>query len=346
MDFKQRPTAKTTVSVVQELAPRVGITSEALAKMSIYVDECSDEIGWLGTAHKNEQQNTILIDDVYLFDQDVHGTTTEITPEGLSQFAEELLTMGEEGMEIWNNLRMWGHSHVNMGVTPSGQDNTQMNTFKEGGHEWFIRLIANKQGEMKLDLYDYKHGIIFTDLQWVEVMSDDERQIQDQIDQLYHVLDELQQERVNAYEVAIKEEMKLKVRKMVTTSKYGYWANGKWVPTARTTTTTKNDDEEKKTHGQTSGNDTTANNSNGSTNTDTSTIDREGFYDVVDVFDKDDDVVEQFTNWELIELSDCSTFAELQIELENWGYYNYFTDNDIERIYRVMYKVSKMRGLR
>lgn len=332
MNFNPRPSAKTTVAVVEGLAPRVGITSEALTKMAVYVKECSDEIGWLGTAYKNEAENTILIDDVYLFDQDVHGATTEITPEGLSDFATELLEQGDAGIEIWNNLKMWGHSHVNMGVSPSAQDNDQMRTFAEGGHDWFIRLICNKKGEMKLDLYDYRNGIAFIDLQWVEVVSEDERAIQSQIDELYAQLDALASAREKIYKDPIKEEMKAKVRKIVSHTKGStYYQNGQKKTTQTGKVTTINSGKTNSTSGTKKNTDTAS----------TTKIDRKGYYMDEDVLDKDDEVLNMFSETELIELSyACDTMKQLEEELWDYGYYNFFTDNDLERIFRVMRKTE------
>lgn len=332
MNFKERSNPNTTVNVIKTLVPRVGIASEALTKMAVYVDECNDEIGWLGTAYKNEEQNTILIQDVYLFDQDVHGATTEITPEGLSDFAEELLSMGETGIEIWNNLKMWGHSHVRMGVTPSGQDNSQMETFKQSGHDWFIRLIANKNGEMKIDLYDYKLGISYLDLPWVEVISDRERAIQEQIDALYAQLDQFEAERLEAYKAPIQEEMKAKVRKMnfsgnkITAS--GYWQGGKWVSTSK--------EDEKKTATTNIGHGTKTSITTGGT-------ERE-YYGFDDALESVEDVKEYFTNWELLELAECTSYKELETELTIYGYQNFFSANDLEKIWKAMRQVQKQYG--
>jgi hypothetical protein len=165
MNFIQRPKAKTSMTYDTKIIPAILISQEALNKMFIYVDECKDEIGWLGTASFDEESNIYTIHNVYLFKQQVHATTTEITPQGLEEFATELLQQ-EDGMEIWNNIRMWGHSHVNMGISPSGQDDKQMREFGQIGQDWFIRLIANKKGEMKVDLYHYKNGMYFTDVAW------------------------------------------------------------------------------------------------------------------------------------------------------------------------------------
>jgi len=334
--FLERLKPDTKVTVVKEFAPEVMISSQALTKMKIYVDECADEIGWLGTAYRTG--NVIFIDDMFLFDQDVHATTTEITPEGLSDFAEELLAKGDEGIEIWNNLKAWGHSHVNMGVTPSGQDDAQMKTFKDGGHDWFIRIIANKKSELKIDLYDYTTGIVYLDLTWYESKCDGAVEIENQINELYQLLYAMQEELKERHLEPIKEEMKTKVRKLVYRSAYtgGHYVNGRYVSNA--TQAYKAD--EKKT--------TTTTNKHGGTEASgtSSTIDRGGYYDLKDVFDTDDDVTTQFTNWELLELAECTRFDELKSELELYGYYNYFTDNDVERIFRVMRKVANGRGIR
>lgn len=209
--FKQRPNPTTSVSVIQGLAPQVFIDTDALTKMQLFVQECTDEIGWLGTAYRDEKNN-ITINDVFLFDQEVHATTTEITPDGLASFGEAILSL-PEGMDIWNNLKMWGHSHVNMGVTPSGQDNDQMRTFAQTGHDWFIRLIANKSGDMKLDVYDYEKGITFTDVAWFELPTNQEWELRKKIKEMETELQAIRSNVLDAYKEPIKEEMRIKVRK-------------------------------------------------------------------------------------------------------------------------------------
>lgn len=211
--FKERLKPTTKVETSLDLAPRILISETAITKMQVYVEECPDEIGWLGVAYRDEEENIISIKDVFLFDQEVHATTTEITPEGLTDFATEIVSKGDEGIELWNNMKVWGHSHVRMGITPSAQDNKQMETFKDSGFDWFIRIIANKQGELKVDLYDYKSSIVYLDLPWSEEMSQEEAQIMEQINNLYAVIDELSQNKYQGYEKEIKEEMKVKVRK-------------------------------------------------------------------------------------------------------------------------------------
>lgn len=65
----------------------------------------------------NEDGNYVAISN-HVTEQDVHGTTAELRPEGLAKL--EYDTMNLDG-ELW----LWWHSHAGMGVTPSGQDVTQ-----------------------------------------------------------------------------------------------------------------------------------------------------------------------------------------------------------------------------
>lgn len=150
--------------------PTIVITPEALATMHRYVDRCSTEVGWLGTAEWRDD-STILIDRVILFNQHVSGATTRITAEGLHEVAEELLAQGEEGEAILENLRFWGHSHVEMQCFPSSQDDRQMKDFEENGSPFFVRGIFNKNGDVKFDIYDYTRQIIFVDCRW-EVLAE------------------------------------------------------------------------------------------------------------------------------------------------------------------------------
>lgn len=161
--FKERLNAVTKVTALED--PIIIVLPKALEKMEYYVRHCDKEIGWLGTVQKYNSQ--YLVKDVFLFKQQVHSDTCEITADGLSEFATELLSK-PDGMDIWNSMKLWGHSHVNMGVTPSAQDNNQMKVFGENS-EWFIRLIANKSGEMEFTLYDFTSNLTFENVKWMEL---------------------------------------------------------------------------------------------------------------------------------------------------------------------------------
>ena len=126
------------------------ILPEARSKMELYCDLSDGEIGWL--AFVERYQAGFLITDCVLLKQEVHSTTTEIDPMALIEFWND--TAPEQQAKI----KMWGHSHVNMSTSPSGQDDSQMDYFKDG-NPWFIRLITNKKREYHIDVFDYEHGI-------------------------------------------------------------------------------------------------------------------------------------------------------------------------------------------
>lgn len=247
MNFKTKAKANTTLKYSASIVPKVLISEQAINEMYIYTKEVPDEVGWLGTVEQLED-GTYYIGKTYLFDQEVHGTTTEITPEGLSSFGEELLKQ-PDGMDIWNSLKMWGHSHVNMGTTPSGQDDKQMQEFENIGHEYFIRLICNKKGELRIDFYNYEAGLTFLDVPYgVEISVDPAVQeldmklglLEEQRKQLEHEMQLLIDKNVTEATPPIKEEIKQKVKKKVYTTykggagrtgygygnQYGYWQGG------------------------------------------------------------------------------------------------------------------------
>lgn len=127
------------------------ILPEARNKMELYCDLSEGEIGWLAFVEKFDKQG-FLITDCVLLKQEVNGATTEIDPMALIEF------WNETPIEKQCQIKMWGHSHVNMSTNPSGQDDSQMDYFKDG-NPWFIRLITNKKREYHIDIFDYENGL-------------------------------------------------------------------------------------------------------------------------------------------------------------------------------------------
>ena len=136
----------------QETKYRLFFNQLAYDKMRLYVDLCSDEIGWLGYVDKLPDDNGYLVTDVFLIEQEVHGTTTEITPEGMLKYYDALSP--EEQAVFVDKCKLWGHSHVNMNTGPSGQDDTQGLELSKDEENFFIRLITNKRNEYNILFYD------------------------------------------------------------------------------------------------------------------------------------------------------------------------------------------------
>lgn len=333
-ELKERLNPQTKVEVLSSAMPYVLIDGDALRTMQLYIEECPDEIGWLCSATRSGR--AITIHQTYLFEQEVHSTTTEITPDGLAKFGEELLAQ-PDGMDIWNSIKAWGHSHVNMGITPSAQDNTQMNTFKEGGHDWFVRIIGNKKGDMKIDIYDYEHGIIYTDVPWARIASEQEGELQAQLSALQKQMDELKKQLLSDAKEPIKEEIKEKVSKLTYTS--GSWAKGKvWSYTKRMYVFPEDlPDSEKKTHK--TGTTTQHTQTSRTTNSMKNGIDN---FPVTsrDTLESKDDVLNWFTEWELWKLSTARDLYELNDMLEDkYAIYNFFSEDDLSKIFQVSFIV-------
>lgn len=311
-NFKERLNPKIQTAVLLSACPYVIISKQAIDKMHTYTQKCTEEIGWLGTAYKHNRE--IYIEDTYLFDQEVHATTTEITPEGLADFASEVLQQ-ENGVEIWNNLKMWGHSHVNMGISPSGQDDSQMATFKDSGHDWFIRLICNKQGELKVDFYDYTTGVIYLDLPWEEEICEAEQDLLVQIEQLQKQIDIARKAVAEVNAEGVIEEMKVKVRKKT----YGV-----------TRTQGGQSTTQKKTSGTVTPMGVSALNSK---------------YDTIEnYFESDAEVLSTFTTSDLCAYAEEMSLREVEQALWVDGYYDCFTDKDIQRVWRVAKQEYKRYG--
>lgn len=159
-DFESR-------AAVLEQGPVIDVARPAFDKMSLFVDIADEEVGWLGTA-KRLSPIRFRIEDVFLLEQRVTAATTVLSADGLSAFACELLAK-PNGKELWENIRFWGHSHHTMGTSPSGQDDSQMLEFGRTSGDWFIRLIANKNGRMEFSVYFYDLGIKLLDVPWILV---------------------------------------------------------------------------------------------------------------------------------------------------------------------------------
>lgn len=142
-------TAKTTPLTPKTVkAPQVLYTPEAWASIWYLVQTAPKEIGWLGMVDTLDNGD-YLITDIHVPKQTVTGTETDMDDDDVGELYSRLLMEGRDTSKMF----YWGHSHVNMGVTPSGQDEEQVDEYLEDC-PIFIRGIYNKQGSQKVDVYD------------------------------------------------------------------------------------------------------------------------------------------------------------------------------------------------
>ena len=146
-------------------APTVYMTPDAYKRMCLYVELAPKEVGWLGTVSKRPNGD-FLIEEVFLVEQEVTSVETELSVEGTEKLVLELLEDGDPGLEKSNKLHFWGHSHVRMGTSPSGTDESTMQRFAREGHEYYLRGIFNKLGRGCFDVYYYQLGYRLLDVPW------------------------------------------------------------------------------------------------------------------------------------------------------------------------------------
>lgn len=133
--------------------PVVHYTPHAKATIDYLVANNSREVGWLGTVKRTD--NVFLIEDIYVPAQTVSSVETLIDQNAMSDLWEEIFAAGGDP----STLIYWGHSHVNMEVGPSAQDELQIRRFLKGCTV-FIRGIYNKKGASKVDVYDIENRIV------------------------------------------------------------------------------------------------------------------------------------------------------------------------------------------
>ena len=223
-----------------EKPPMVCFTEQVLAKFKGYVDNCSLEIGWLALV-KIDAQGRYIVYDTLLPHQNVSAVTTDLMESGLQEVGEEILSTRPDE---FNNVRCWCHSHVNMQVCPSGTDDSTFEQFYENC-EYFIRVICNKKGDMRVDFVDLEKEIRFDNINWyillskeTEVLNNSIAEYQKEIDEitkknekvieeLNKKIDEYRDNLFKELEVNIKEEVKEKVKeekytyKKYETAQYG-----------------------------------------------------------------------------------------------------------------------------
>lgn len=135
--------------------PMVYISSSTYLKMLQFVLQCDKEIAWHGTVDRKD--NNFFIKDVFLYPQRITAVTVQTDDTKYTQWAESLPD------ETFNTMRFQGHSHVNMGTTPSGTDLTNWNEFLQNllDNDFYIFVIMNKAQDINIYIYDLANNLIY-----------------------------------------------------------------------------------------------------------------------------------------------------------------------------------------
>lgn len=136
----------------------VWLTPEAYKKTLALVTEFSDEVGWHGTVSRSGDSE-FTIEDIFVYPQEVTGSTVNTDQKEYTKWLYEL------DDDTFNKIRMQGHSHVNMGVSPSGVDDKHRQQIL-GQLEpdmFYIFMIWNKSLTVHTLVYDMARNVLYED---------------------------------------------------------------------------------------------------------------------------------------------------------------------------------------
>ena len=150
----------------------VYFTEIAWQKMQTLIREFDKEVAWHGLAYRGEDptKDEYTITDILVYPQEVTGATVTSDQEKYQSW------LMEHDDEVFNNIRMQGHSHVNMSVTPSSVDLALYEKILEQLDDtmFYIFLIYNKSGSKTYMIYDMAKNVLFETADvTVEIIGDD-----------------------------------------------------------------------------------------------------------------------------------------------------------------------------
>lgn len=142
-----------------ENTPKIilNVTLEAWLKMWSLVHSEKGEIGWHGTVEK-VKKGVYIIKDILMYPQYVTGVTVQTDDIEYGNWLHKEITDDQI-----NHLRFHGHSHVNMGTSPSGTDTNWYDQILQGldNDDFYIFMILNKREEYFLEIYDLIDNVIY-----------------------------------------------------------------------------------------------------------------------------------------------------------------------------------------
>jgi len=133
------------------------------------VTSFADEVAWHGLAVRRGE-NEFVIEDILVYPQEVTGSTV--------QTDQTLYTNWLYGFddETFDKIRMQGHSHVNMGVSPSDVDKSHrakiLAQLDKG--MFYIFMIWNQLLQIHTIIYDMKNSFLYENSDiTVKIIGDD-----------------------------------------------------------------------------------------------------------------------------------------------------------------------------
>lgn len=135
----------------------VCFTERAFLKQLALVQQSDKEVAWHGIAKRLEDSNGYVVEDIYVYPQEVTGATVTTDQK---QYEEWLDSLDDEQ---FHKLRFHGHSHVNMTTSPSSTDEEHYEGLVKSlrDDDFYIFFITNKAGAKTTMVYDLGKNIMY-----------------------------------------------------------------------------------------------------------------------------------------------------------------------------------------
>lgn len=129
----------------------------AYLKIRELVASCDKECAWHGIVTANEERTNFTVHDIMVYPQIITSVTVEKDEAKYFEWHQNLPD------EAYNNLKLQGHSHVNMAVSPSGVDRDTYHEIAEtiSADGFYIFMITNKRHEYYFEVLDKKNNVIY-----------------------------------------------------------------------------------------------------------------------------------------------------------------------------------------
>jgi hypothetical protein len=166
---------------ITNLKPVIEISNHDLEAIRHIVDIAPQEAQWYHTVTKDTTGSVVTykIEGMYIPEQFTSAASVETDPNMMVTFFKELRDKvgPEETNQIISKMTCWCHSHVNMGVSPSGQDHKQFaqqceNAIRDNVTNPQIMLIFNKRDDYYCQIFDPEYNLIFENVDIVETSYD------------------------------------------------------------------------------------------------------------------------------------------------------------------------------
>jgi hypothetical protein len=141
-----------------QLGIKVQVDALAMQKMWQWVDLAKGEVSALGLVEDVRDADSgavtaLIVTDFFLVKQQCSADETTMDPSSVAELLIDLESKGIDGRK----LRCWCHSHGDLSVFWSGQDDECIRGLCNG--DWLLSLVVNKSRDtmMRLDQYHPVH---------------------------------------------------------------------------------------------------------------------------------------------------------------------------------------------